>query len=301
MQNDSEKTVYDFWELYSIARRQHNDNIITVNGKIFDKSAFSNLSHCPEEKNGKRIIKKVNFDYCDLGDLCINDICFIYCSFRTCDLSHISFNACDFIGGSFANTDLHSSYFNSNLSNVSFGFCDMEDCTLSFSSNIENGYLTHCDLSNTRIAGQFTNCSFYSCNFFKAELGNSTFKKCNFGYNNQYYFSKCPTEGSFIGYKKAHSMVDERECIIKLKITENALRSSATSNKCRCSRAKVLSIKDLYTNENILKAHSSFDESFIYEVGKTVVSNSFNENRWEECSNGIHFFMTEEEAKMYSF
>ena len=49
-----------------------------------------------------------------------------------------------------------------------------------------------------------------------------------------FYPLQCPESGSFVGYKKASGL------IIKLEICEDALRSSATSRKCRCSKAKVL-------------------------------------------------------------
>lgn len=33
--------------------------------------------------------------------------------------------------------------------------------------------------------------------------------------------------------------------------------------------------------------------------GETVVPDSFDEDRWNECSNGIHFFITKQEAIDY--
>ena len=37
----------------------------------------------------------------------------------------------------------------------------------------------------------------------------------------------------------------------------------------------------------------------LYKVGKTVYPDGFDEDRWNECSNGIHFFMTRREAELY--
>ena len=107
----------------------------------------------------------------------------------------------------------------------------------------------------------------------------------------------CPEKGSFIGFKKA--MTDKEEVIVELLITEDAKRSSATSRKCRCSKAKVLSITSLDEKENFNKAYSSFDSEFVYELGKTVEPDLFNEDRFDECSNGIHFFITRQEAVDY--
>jgi len=37
----------------------------------------------------------------------------------------------------------------------------------------------------------------------------------------------------------------------------------------------------------------------VYEVGKLTIPDGFDENRWEECSHGIHFFITRSEAEAY--
>ena len=105
----------------------------------------------------------------------------------------------------------------------------------------------------------------------------------------------CPEKGSFIGYKKCRDNL-----IAKLEIPEDSLRSSATSRKCRCSKARVLSITDLDGSEvNIEYAVSGRDSGFLYKVGEVVSVDDFDTNRWNECSTGIHFFMTREEAVNY--
>ena len=83
-------------------------------------------------------------------------------------------------------------------------------------------------------------------------------------------------------------------------ITENAKRSSATTRKCRCSEAIVLSITNLDgTKFNGNKVSSDRDENFIYEIGKTVSVNDFDDDRWNGCSTGIHFFITRDEDVNY--
>ena len=49
----------------------------------------------------------------------------------------------------------------------------------------------------------------------------------------------------------------------------------------------------------IEKAHSDRDKEFLYVPGEIVIPDSFDDNRWEECSNGIHFFITRQEAEEY--
>ena len=104
----------------------------------------------------------------------------------------------------------------------------------------------------------------------------------------------CPEEGEFIGFKKA------RGFIVKLKITEDAKRCSATGRKCRCSKAVVLSITNLDGSESgVTEVASGWNSSFKYRVGETVEEPSFCDDRWNECSPGIHFFITRKEAEEY--
>lgn len=71
--------------------------------------------------------------------------------------------------------------------------------------------------------------------------------------------------------------------------------------KCRCSKAKVLSITEPDGSDSgITEICSDRDENFIYKVGETVSVSDFDENRWNECSTGIHFFITRDEAVRYN-
>ena len=107
----------------------------------------------------------------------------------------------------------------------------------------------------------------------------------------------CPEEGSFTGFKKAYW--NGTPVIVKLQIPADAKRSSATTRKCRCSKATVISITDMLDVDKFQMAVSIHDNNFIYEVGKTVVVDDFDEDRWNECSTGIHFFITRDEAVNY--
>ena len=104
----------------------------------------------------------------------------------------------------------------------------------------------------------------------------------------------CPEEGEFIGFKKANGY------IVKLRIPEDAKRSSATGRKCRCSKAVVLSITNKDgTDSGLSEIKSGYDSNFIYRVGETVSVDDFNDNRWVECAPGVHFFITRQEAVDY--
>ena len=105
----------------------------------------------------------------------------------------------------------------------------------------------------------------------------------------------CPEKGTFTAFKKAG------EYIIELEIPSDALRSSSTTRKCRCSKAKVVSITNLDgTHSDIKSVASCHDSKFIYNLGETVEVANFDTNRWNECAPGIHFFITRQEAIDYA-
>ena len=82
---------------------------------------------------------------------------------------------------------------------------------------------------------------------------------------------------------------------------KGAKRSNSTTRKCRCNKAKVLSITDENGEElNIKTAVSLFDEKFIYTIGETVEVKDFDECRWHECAPGIHFWIDRLEALNYN-
>ena len=127
----------------------------------------------------------------------------------------------------------------------------------------------------------------------KADLSGTNLRGANLheskGVN---YPMTCPEKGSFVGFKRVRNNL-----IVELEITEDALRSSATGRKCRCSKAKVLSITNIDgTESNTNSARSLWDPDFIYSVGETIEVPDFDTNRWNECAPGIHFFITRQEA-----
>jgi hypothetical protein len=96
-------------------------------------------------------------------------------------------------------------------------------------------------------------------------------------------------QGDLIVYKKLE------EGVATLKIPAAAKRSNATTRKCRAEFAIVIQLP-----EGCSVGHSQHDPTFTYMVGETVrPSQPFNDDRWNECAPGIHFFITREEAENY--
>ena len=104
----------------------------------------------------------------------------------------------------------------------------------------------------------------------------------------------CPSDGAFIGWKKVCGN------LIKLEIPEDARRCSATSQKCRCDKAKVLSVWNMCLEEEVLEVvNRAYGQNTLYKVGEMVYPDSFDEERWNECSHGIHFFINKQDAINY--
>lgn len=89
-------------------------------------------------------------------------------------------------------------------------------------------------------------------------------------------------------------------------IPENAQRSSAFGAKCRADEIQItdIAIKHVYGERHVHCGRSPIRPlsagGIIFSVGSSYHS-TFNSNRWEECADGIHFFMTEKEAIKFSW
>ena len=91
-----------------------------------------------------------------------------------------------------------------------------------------------------------------------------------------------------IGYKKSG------ECkIITLEIPIGAKVFSINNYKRRTNKCKVIDMQ----GETELSSY--YDTDFKYHVGDEIEIEDFDENYNVECGEGIHFFLTREEAENY--
>ena len=165
---------------------------------------------------------------------------------------------------------------NANLDGVNLRDADLRDADLSY-ANLGGANFRDADLRNANLGG---------ANLRDADLRDAK--------NIPYIPLECPSEGSFIGWKKINKV------LIKLEIPEDARRSSATTKKCRCDKAKVLGFYDLNSTElNIDKIINNSYNTCEYIKGEMVYPDSFDEDRWNECSHGIHFFINKQDAINY--
>lgn len=242
--------------------------------------------------------------------------------FSNADLSHSYFYDADLRGANLGSADLYGSEFHytdmrganlsgANIRESSLDFSDISDSRM-LGSNLTGSSLKSANLARTDLSfSTLVLSDFYSANLTEANLFGSDLSGANLLDAKLYAASlsnatlngarifvpmACPEEGAFIGYKKAKGY------IVKLKIPARALRSSGTSRKCRCSKAKVLSITTCDGSPTGLDwVRSNFDPDFIYEVGKTVEVKDFCTDRWKICAPGIHFFLNRSEAVQYDY
>ena len=95
-------------------------------------------------------------------------------------------------------------------------------------------------------------------------------------------------DGDLIGWKKCADGV-----IVKLRIPEAAKRSHAFGRKCRAEFADVV---EVFGGDVGISKHDGKTE---YRAGARIVPDRFDENWMEECSSGIHFFISRIEAENY--
>ena len=169
-------------------------------------------------------------------------------------------------------------------------------------ANLRGAYLSEADLRGADLRGAYlSEANLRGADLRGADLRGADLRGANLrgaylseAKNVPYIPYACPDFGMFIGFKKASGY------IVVLEIPEDAKRLSATGRKCRCNKAKVLEIQNIDgTKANVTKVASGYDSNFVYEVGKTVSVDNFCDDRWQECSPGIHFFINRQEAVNY--
>ena len=156
-------------------------------------------------------------------------------------------------------------------------------------ANLREANLYGADLRGANLRGaNLREANLYGANLREANLYGADLREAIGTY------MACPTDGSFIGWKKASGY------IVKLQIPEDARRSSAGGEKCRCDKAYVVEIQNADgAKADIDTIHSNHDANFVYTVGATVEVSDFDGDRWNECAPGIHFFIDRRAAVEY--
>jgi len=135
----------------------------------------------------------------------------------------------------------------------------------------------------------------YGANLSRADLSSANLSGANLSEaKNTESLSRTmivPEEGDFIGFKKI--CTSEGKKVIKVLIPSEAKRvGGAAGRKCRAEFVTMLEDVDGWSDHN-----SGFKYS--YKAGETVYPDKFDDRITEECTHGIHFFITKQEAIDY--
>ena len=186
--------------------------------------------------------------------------------------------------------------YGANLSGANLYGADLSGADL-YGANLYGANLYGANLSGANLYGadlsraDLPRANLSGANLSRADLYGANLSRAK---NVPFIPMACPDTGSFIGFKKASGH------IVMLGIPEDARRLSATGRKCRCDKAIVIRIEDMDgTTSDLKEVVSDRDSSFVYKVGEMVRVPDFCEDRWQECSAGIHFFINRQEAVNY--
>ncbi len=273
--------------------------------EILDK----HLKWLHDEDGGSRAdLSDANLSGVDLSDANLS-----FANLSNINLSGANLSGANLYSAYLSGANLSSANLSSaNLSLAYLSGADLSDATLCYADlssanlhltnlsradlhrvNLIDAHLPYANLSGANLSGtELTSTNLSNANLSGANLYHATIETSLF---NKLFPICCPEHGAFIGWKKC-----KNDTIVKLEICEDAKRSSAYGRKCRCSAAKVLEIQNIegtpYDGDSVA---SDRDAMFVYKIGKIVSVSNFDEDRRNECSTGIHFFITRQEAVDY--
>src|SRR5208337_61040 len=193
-------------------------------------------------------------------------------------------------GADFRRADLSSAILRgANLRGAIFSGADLSRADL-YGANLSGADLSRADLYGANLSGaDLSSADLRGANLSKANLRGSNLS----GAKDIIYIlsqsSILPESGPIWGWKKCKDGV-----LVKLVVGNTAKRSHAAGRKCRAEHVKVLEV--IGAEVGI----SSYDNKTEYRVGQVVRCDKWDENRWTECSGGIHFFLTRIEAERYN-
>ena len=188
-----------------------------------------------------------------------------------------------------------------NLKDANLRYATLEGANLK-GTNLRASNLYWADLEGASLEGaSLEGANLKGAYFFDTNLKGARFKDNNFEEASfrrtrdiPYIPLVCPSEGAFIGWKKV-----EEKYLVKIQIPEDARRLSGTTRKCRCDKAVVLDITSLDGETHFDEVVNHNHKETTYKVGEVVYPDSFDEDRWCECSHGIHFFVDKKDAIEY--
>ena len=258
--------------------------------KVLEAHKHYLAQDCEGWENMSADLRRADLRRADLGGANLGDA-----DLRGADLGDADLINADLGGANLGDADLRNvDLINADLGDANLGDANLRGANLSGAdlrgADLGGADLRGADLGGANLGGADLRCA----NLGGADLRRADLRNVKYNERTAFLAFVCPEEGDFIAWKRVNNI------IVKLSIPAEAKRSSATSRKCRCEFAEVLELQNLdgtpYNDDKVV--NNGYVET-IYKVGEIVHPDSWDDNRWNECSHGIHFFITRDEAVRY--
>jgi len=207
---------------------------------------------------------------------------------RGANLQDTNLQGANLQGANLQDADLRDADLrDADLQNANLRGADLQDSNLRGSdlrdSDLRGADLRDSDLQNANLQGS---------NLQNAYLAGSDLRGSDLTNAKLPHF-QIPQEGGLTVWKAGSD-----GCVIKLYIPAAAKRTaSLIGRKCRAEYVKVLAIFDCDGRPEAECMGWFPDIGFVYRVGETVHPDKYDDDIRVECSHGIHFFLTREEAE----
>ncbi len=165
-------------------------------------------------------------------------------------------------------------------------------------ANLRGADLSEADLSEADLRG----ANLRGANLIRADLIGADLRGANLSEAKNIEYAEAITSilpsGTLLVYKQACS--NGRRVLLTLEIPADAKRSNATGRKCRAEYAILRGIEGIGWEYDGKRVKSIYSSNFIYPaIGERITPDKWDDDRWSECSSGIHFFITRYEAEHY--
>ena len=252
---------------------------------------------------------RADFAFADLTGADLSDVNLTGANFRgailnRADLHNTTLNRADLTCALLCDADLsHSMLYKADLQaarlpEANLRYADFEKCKAQ-GADFSGANLSFANLRFINLnAANLRNAVLYGANLNGADLTGVKVKETQWYGSNltqakhrPFIPMACPDTGPFVGWKKVDGL------IVKLFIPEDARRCSGTTRKCRADKAFVAGIENVDGScANVLYVVNHNYKATVYEINTLVYPDFFDENRFNECSHGIHFFINRQDA-----
>lgn len=302
-----------------------------LRGLAFRDQATDNINFQGSDLRGANFefctFTEINFSKTDLrGANFSNATCYCYdegdVTFEDADLRGACFNGTGFEGVNFSGANLsgaeagdwhegacfdRANFRAANLKGVCFCDCEFQNADFSYAdftgaalknSDFKNAILIDTIFDETNISGSNFEYAML-CDGDRGIFAHRIYrglKGIGSAENSDNFCipMSCPSHGSFIGWYGTFFTFENNDCfgILKFEIPLDARRSSAEDEKCRCDKAKLLRIQDIFGHDmGVSEASiSNGSEKYTFALGQITEAKDYEENRFKD-GPGIPFYI----------